>query len=60
LREQLECDAIVAALHATGGNRVHAASRLGMSRSTLYRKLATYGIEPDEFAQDSLHIPRPR
>jgi DNA-binding NtrC family response regulator len=49
-REQLEFDAIVEALQATEGNRVHAANRLGMARSTLYRKLAAYGIDPDDFA----------
>lgn len=42
--EGLERDAIVAALRETDGNRVVAASRLGMSRSSLYRKLKTYGI----------------
>jgi transcriptional regulator with AAA-type ATPase domain len=52
VREQLECDVIVEALRATGGNRVHAASRLGMARSTLYRKLAAYGIEPDQCTGD--------
>ena len=42
--EAIERDAIVAALHDTDGNRVAAATQLGMSRSSLYRKLKTYGI----------------
>ncbi|WP_281690005.1 sigma-54-dependent Fis family transcriptional regulator [Pseudonocardia thermophila] len=44
--EALERDAIVAALVETDGNRTRAAERLGMSRSSLYRKIHTYGIEP--------------
>lgn len=42
--EAAERDAIVAALRDTGGNRVAAAAHLGMSRSSLYRKVKTYGI----------------
>ncbi|TVT42187.1 transcriptional regulator [Amycolatopsis rhizosphaerae] len=42
--EIAERDAIIAALAETEGNRVAAAARLGMSRSSLYRKLRTYGI----------------
>ncbi|MGE0217414.1 sigma-54-dependent Fis family transcriptional regulator [Mycolicibacterium sp.] len=42
--EAAERDAIVAALRETGGNRVAAAAHLGMSRSSLYRKVKTYGI----------------
>ncbi|MFG2040515.1 sigma-54-dependent Fis family transcriptional regulator [Dactylosporangium sp. NPDC048998] len=42
--ETAERDAIVAALQETDGNRVLAAARLGMSRSSLYRKLKVYGI----------------
>ncbi len=42
--EAVERDAIVAALRDTGGNRVAAAAHLGMSRSSLYRKVKTYGI----------------
>lgn len=42
--EVMERDAIVEALHDSNGNRVAAATRLGMSRSSLYRKLKTYGI----------------
>ncbi len=42
--EIAERDAIVAALRETDGNRLVAAAQLGMSRSSLYRKLKTYGI----------------
>ncbi|MEH1017306.1 helix-turn-helix domain-containing protein [Micromonospora sp. CPCC 206060] len=42
--ETAERDTIVAALQETDGNRVLAAARLGMSRSSLYRKLKVYGI----------------
>jgi transcriptional regulator of acetoin/glycerol metabolism len=39
-----ERDAIVHALRESGNNRVAAASALGLARSTLYRKIAHYGI----------------
>lgn len=42
--DQIECDAIVAELGRTGNNLTEAAKRLGVSRSTLYRKLDHYGI----------------
>lgn len=42
--EVIERDAIVAALRQAGDNRAAAAAQLGMSRSSLYRKLKTYGI----------------
>ncbi|WP_068398183.1 sigma-54-dependent Fis family transcriptional regulator [Kribbia dieselivorans] len=42
--EAAERDAIVAALTECGGNRVAAAAAVGMSRSSLYRKIRVYGI----------------
>lgn len=42
--QQLEHDAIIAALNASGGNKVQAAARLGMSRATLYRRIKTLGL----------------
>ena len=39
-----ERDLIVNALHDVGGNRVRAAEVLGIARSSLYRKLKSYGI----------------
>lgn len=45
--QQLEHDAIVTALRATGGNKVAAADELGMSRSTLYRRIRTLRVPDD-------------
>ncbi|WP_336631174.1 MULTISPECIES: sigma-54-dependent Fis family transcriptional regulator [unclassified Microbacterium] len=42
--ESSERDLIVAALRDTEGNRLRAASQLGISRATLYRKIGQYGI----------------
>jgi transcriptional regulator with AAA-type ATPase domain len=42
--EAAERDAVVSALQQCGGNRVHAATALGMARSSLYRKIKSYGI----------------
>lgn len=42
--DEAERDAIVGALRESGGNRVAAASALGLARSTLYRKISLYGI----------------
>ena len=42
--EAMERDAIVAALVDSRGNKVAAASALGMSRATIYRKIHEYGI----------------
>ncbi|MDQ2758379.1 MAG: transcriptional regulator [Actinomycetota bacterium] len=42
--EVTERDAIVRALAQVGNNRVQAATLLGLSRSSLYRKLDKYGI----------------
>ncbi len=42
--EKAERYAVVAALAATGGNKKRAASRLGVSRATLYRKMRIFDI----------------
>jgi transcriptional regulator of acetoin/glycerol metabolism len=42
--ERAERDAIVAVLQECGGNRLRAASCLGLARSSLYRKLRSYAI----------------
>jgi sigma-54 dependent transcriptional regulator, acetoin dehydrogenase operon transcriptional activator AcoR len=44
--ESLERDAIADAMRESGGNKIRAAAALGMSRSTLYRRLRMYGLEP--------------
>ena len=44
--ETVERDAIVQALRECGGNRVRAAALLGISRSTLYRRLREFRLEP--------------
>jgi sigma-54 dependent transcriptional regulator, acetoin dehydrogenase operon transcriptional activator AcoR len=42
--ETLERDAIAEALMESGGDRIKAASRLGISRATIYRKIHAFGI----------------
>ena len=41
--DSVEREAILAALRQTNGNRTEAGERLGISRSTLYRRLKKYG-----------------
>ncbi|HZZ49191.1 MAG TPA: helix-turn-helix domain-containing protein [Pseudonocardia sp.] len=43
--ESIECDAIIAALRGSDGNRAEAARHLGMSRATIYRKIRDFGID---------------
>ncbi|MFZ2176760.1 MAG: helix-turn-helix domain-containing protein, partial [Rhodococcus sp. (in: high G+C Gram-positive bacteria)] len=43
--EAAERDTIITALRDAAGNRVQAAARLGIARSSLYRKIKTFGID---------------
>ncbi|MGD0921736.1 MAG: sigma-54 dependent transcriptional regulator [Terriglobia bacterium] len=43
--KELERRAIVQALEATHGDRLRAAQRLGIGKTTIYRKIKEYGIE---------------
>jgi hypothetical protein len=45
--EHLELTEIMRALTTTKGNRVQAAALLGIGRTTLYRRLRYFGIDPD-------------
>jgi transcriptional regulator of acetoin/glycerol metabolism len=44
LLQQAEHDMIVAVLAEEGGNKAHAAARLGIGRNTLYERIRRYGI----------------
>lgn len=44
LLESVECDTVVKALRASGGNRSSAARALGIGRDTLYRKMREFRI----------------
>jgi transcriptional regulator of acetoin/glycerol metabolism len=46
--EQVELEAILSALGRSRGNKVLAARDLGISRSTLYRKMTSYLLDPDQ------------
>jgi transcriptional regulator of acetoin/glycerol metabolism len=44
--EEMEREAIIAALREQHGNKLRAAEALGMSRSTFYRRLRQLGLDP--------------
>jgi DNA-binding NtrC family response regulator len=46
--EEMERQHIIATLRKVGGHRAKAAALLGIDPKTLYRKLLTYGISPDQ------------
>lgn len=46
--EELKLNTILRALKRHGGNKAAAAQSVGISRSTLYRKLGTYHVDPDK------------
>ncbi len=46
--EELELGAILSALKQHEGNKAAAAQSIGISRSTLYRKLQAYRLDPDK------------
>jgi transcriptional regulator of acetoin/glycerol metabolism len=46
--EELELGAILKALKEHNGNKLAAAQSIGISRSTLYRKLQAYRLNPDQ------------
>lgn len=43
--ERAECDVIIDAIDVAGGNKLEAAKNLGISRTTLYRKMRSYGVD---------------
>jgi transcriptional regulator of acetoin/glycerol metabolism len=47
-RRQSEAQAIMQALEEAGGNRREAARKLGIHKSTLYRKIRAMGLEPPQ------------
>jgi DNA-binding NtrC family response regulator len=48
---ETERQVILATLRMTGGNKARAARILGIGKKTLYRKLADYGVLPDDPSQ---------
>jgi len=45
--QELERDAIAQALRESHGNKIQTAQALGLSRSTLYRRLRYFGLDED-------------
>ena len=49
-KNDAERQMILEALAAQNGNRTRAAKALGISRAVFYRKLAKYGLDPEELS----------
>jgi DNA-binding NtrC family response regulator len=55
--ERVEREAIIAALLWNHGAVVRTARQLGIGRTTLYRKLKEYALDPEEFREETERMP---
>jgi transcriptional regulator of acetoin/glycerol metabolism len=54
--QESEANAIRAALGRCGGHQGRAAAELGISRTTLWRKMSKYGIPRADFSSDRVNV----